>query len=299
MQYIQVSLYLSHTPPTSLHASKGSLLPPVCGRLENTIKRLTPYLSNALLAKPKIRHSIARLETYLGIIQGKGAASAWSRQGEALAIARTITAPHPVVFDVGARIGEWTTLTAKHLARPATFILIEPSSVHWPILKYLNVPGTCHLVDAAAGKARGTAVLRGTFPGSGNASLWERRDSYWDEPFDATEEVRVTTVSAIADQCSIDAIDFMKVDVEGGELDVLKGAAPLLEAGRIRALSFEFGSANVTTRVFFRDFWDLLTGYGFHLARITPGSRLVPIERYDERLEHFRGATNYLGIRAP
>lgn len=266
-------------------------------RFSNTAKRLTPRLSNLLLASSKVRSGVELFEIYLGILQGKGAASAWSREGEAAAINEVITAPRPVIFDVGARIGEWAELTDRSLGRPATFVLVEPSSVHWPTLEALDVPGDLHLIRAAAGKAEGTAVLRASFPGAGNASLYERHDTYWDQPFKPIEETQVTTIPKVAESLGVTRIDFLKIDVEGSEFDVLQGTCPLFESGSVQALSFEFGSANINARVFFRDFWDFLRHYGFRLRRITPGGRALPLDRYDESLERFRGATNYIGVR--
>ena len=40
-------------------------------------------------------------------------------------------------------------------------------------------------------------------------------------------------------------------------LEALKGAANSLASGMIKALAFEFGSGNLNSRTFFRDFWDL------------------------------------------
>lgn len=99
----------------------------------------------------------------------------------------------------------------------------------------------------------------------------------------------------IADKC-LDHVDFMKMDIEGHELFALRGAIQALSAGRIKALSFEFGSGNVNSRTFFRDFWDLLIPLGFELRRICPGGGTVPVKTYYENLEVFRGVTNYIAV---
>ena len=86
------------------------------------------------------------------------------------------------------------------------------------------------------------------------------------------------------------------METEGHELRILKGARKLLQTGRIRALTFQFGAANVNSRTYFRDFWDLLTDYGYAIWRIMPGGTRVEIKRYCDDLELFRGASNYLAI---
>ena len=85
---------------------------------------------------------------------------------------------------------------------------------------------------------------------------------------------------------------FLKVDVEGHELDVFSGAKDALRKGSIKNIQFEFGGCNIDTRTFFQDFWYLLTGYGYTLYRIMPDGSLYRINNYAEKLEAFI-CTNY------
>jgi hypothetical protein len=62
----------------------------------------------------------------------------------------------------------------------------------------------------------------------------------------------------------ISIIHLLKIDTEGHELEVLKGAANMLRENRIRAIQFEFNEMNVVSRVFFKDFCDLLPNYKFY-----------------------------------
>jgi len=87
------------------------------------------------------------------------------------------------------------------------------------------------------------------------------------------------------------------MDIEGHELYALRGAQQTLAAGKIGALSFEFGCGNINSRTYFRDFWDLLSGAGFSLWRITLSGKEIPISNYYEDHEYFRGATNYVAVR--
>ena len=55
----------------------------------------------------------------------------------------------------------------------------------------------------------------------------------------AAEKIVVTTPSEFARENNIEMIDFMKVDTEGFDLQVLAGAAPLLREQRIRFVMAE------------------------------------------------------------
>ena len=60
------------------------------------------------------------------------------------------------------------------------------------------------------------------------------------------------------DEKKIDDIDFIKIDVEGHELAVLQGAVNMINQNRIKVIQFEFNVANILSRVFLKDFYDLL-----------------------------------------
>jgi hypothetical protein len=131
-------------------------------------------------------------------------------------------------------------------------------------------------------------------PGFKAGSLYHRNETYFTATSAHTEVVRVSTLDDILDSLGLESVDLLKLDVEGSELDALNGAERSLKAGKIHAIGFEFGSGNIYSRTFFRDFWDLLAPQGFRFSRVLPGGRLVPVPAYTEDLEHFRGVSNYL-----
>ncbi len=55
----------------------------------------------------------------------------------------------------------------------------------------------------------------------------------------ATDSIHVTTLDSYASHHSLTRIDVLKLDVEGHELSALHGAATLLDAGRIGAVTIE------------------------------------------------------------
>lgn len=158
----------------------------------------------------------------------------------------------------------------------------------------LAAPGGAWDAGASRCGNDGNATLYSAGDAAGNASLHERRDTYFiDQSFSPVTVPQVAIDSVIA-KYAIATVDFMKMDIEGHELFALRGAQHSIEAGTIRALSFEFGSGNINSRTFFRDYWDLLTGHGYRLHRVLPGGRLLETERYSEELEYFRGVSNYI-----
>ncbi|HUK73655.1 MAG TPA: FkbM family methyltransferase, partial [Streptosporangiaceae bacterium] len=154
------------------------------------------------------------------------------------------------------------------------------------------------VVAAAIGSSTATMPLYVPNRQSGWMSLHPRRDSFARNEDFTSRDVEVIKLDDLLKEKKLEHVDFLKMDLEGHELFALRGAGAFLEKGRISALSFEFGSANINSRTFFRDFWDLLVPLGYSIARIAPRGRIIRIRGYDETLEFFRGATNYIATLA-
>ena len=79
----------------------------------------------------------------------------------------------------------------------------------------------------------------------------------------------------------IESIDFLKIDVEGGEQRVLAGFDGLLAAHAIKAIQFEYGLTNIVSRVFLADLYDRLGAHGYAIGKIFP--KRVDFTPYDGR----------------
>jgi FkbM family methyltransferase len=182
------------------------------------------------------------------------------------------------------------------LGRPARFVLIEPQAACVARLRQLALDDAV-VIDAALAEVEGEVELLSPGEGAGNASLFERRDTYFADQHFTPVAVRATTIDAVIAEHAPEGVDFCKLDVEGAEMAALQGATEALARRRVGAWAFEFGSANITSRVFFRDVWDLFTEHGYRLHRIVPGGRTTEVTSYYEDLEYFRGVTNYIAAR--
>jgi hypothetical protein len=63
-------------------------------------------------------------------------------------------------------------------------------------------------------------------------------------------------------------IDLLKIDVEGYEMNVMKGAKKLIKSNKVKLIQFEFNIMNRHSRTFFLDFEALLSDYD--LYRLLP-----------------------------
>ncbi len=75
-------------------------------------------------------------------------------------------------------------------------------------------------------------------------SAWNSRGAAVNDGISPVEVVAVPAVAldTALDAVGVEQVDFRKIDVEGFEPEVLKGARRLLEEGAVDALSFEISS---------------------------------------------------------
>ncbi len=109
----------------------------------------------------------------------------------------------------------------------------------------------------------------------------------------ASTLVELVTLDEFCESNNIERCHFLKIDTEGNEMDVLRGARSLLERGAIDAIQFEFNAMNVVSRCFLRDFYQVLSD--FELFRLDT-NRLIPLPSYNPRDEIFV-FQNFIALR--
>jgi len=189
---------------------------------------------------------------------------------------RFLGTDRPVLFDVGANEGDYSEQFLRVFTNAQIFAF-EPHPMTFSRLSK-RVGARVLVNQVALGAEVGNARLydrndNGSSHASLNESVLSRIHSVA-EP--ASVKVEVNTLDAFVDLNGVQQIDFLKIDTEGNELDVLKGATRLLRAGRIRFIQFEFNEMNVTRRIFLDDFRETLPNH--ELFRLLPQA-LMSVER--------------------
>jgi FkbM family methyltransferase len=195
------------------------------------------------------------------------------------------------VLDVGANVGDWAIPAAR--AWPG-------ASVHC----FEVSPTTCEQLRTNVQKNGLEGRVRinpfGLSDAAGELTFYECDDSTlcsstnW-HPSRTVREGRLPVVRG-ADYCvehGIKSVAFLKVDVEGAELQVLRGLAPLIERGAVAMVQFEYGAFAPQQRVLLRDFYELL-GNDYRVGRIFPTH--VAFADYSSLMET-SSFTNYLAVR--
>jgi FkbM family methyltransferase len=164
---------------------------------------------------------------------------AGSFEREESGIVRKMLRPGMTFVDVGANVGYYTALAAQLVGRNGFVFAFEPSEYGFPRLSsMIEINGlTCaRAIKCALADVAGEGLLFGAV----DEDICDIHTATMvpnDNPRRAV--VRTETLDRMAEQLNIKQIDFLKIDVDGFEPVVLKGAATLIANGRISNIMLE------------------------------------------------------------
>lgn len=201
----------------------------------------------------------------------------------------------PRVLDVGAHVGNWSAQVLR-VNPSAQVFAFEPHPDSFQRLRQ-NLPGI-EAYNVALGASR--SLLRlfdyAGRAGTSHASLVEGAIELLHGGTAQGIEVPVTTIDEFCREHAIPAIDLLKIDAEGYELPVLKGAAQVLSARRVKAIQFEFSQIHALSRTFLQDILDAI-GPSFRVFRILPRGLLdlEPLSRWQREQFAYQNLVALLG----
>lgn len=199
-----------------------------------------------------------------------------------------------ILFDVGANAGHYSKILADTFKEQCTIYSFEPFSVPFSALKTLSgqypmiKPQKIGLSDKEE-----ELLLYSSEHYSEIGGLYDRNMVLKEVSLDKKELNRFKTISSFCDEKKISHIHFLKIDVEGHELHVLKGAASLLKNKHIDFIQFEFGSGNYFSKTFFLDFFEFLN-QDYVLCFLLKNG-LIKINEYHTDLE-MQILTNFVAV---
>lgn len=244
---------------------------------------------------PLSQRQLSYLSNRIAAHQGKG----WyevSISQEIRACSALLDQPPCVLVDIGGNRGEYTQAFLCNYPDSDVYIFEPSSSNIRHLVQLFGGKNNVHIVGKALSDNPGLFTLYADKPGSGLASLGKRRLDHVGIEMNFEEEVEVMRFDDYWRNASSHPpiIDFVKIDVEGFELSVLKGFGTLLFS--VKLFQFEFGGTDIDSKTFFKDFWYFFDDRGFVLYRISPKGPLL-VDSYSEQDEYFV-YTNYIAVNS-
>lgn len=171
------------------------------------------------------------------------------------------------IVDVGAHRGE----IAKQLATlyaPSFIALVEPLPQMAPVLQTLKLAKDQRLFSCALGRQSGTAQLNilASLPSSSLLSVTPESEKLFHRPMDQVDilQVPVRTLDEIWNECGLDKLDLLKIDVQGYEMEVLAGGRWALRHTRLIVIEMPF-FCHYENQPLFGELYRFLRETGFEL----------------------------------
>ena len=175
------------------------------------------------------------------------------------------------IVDIGSWEGDYSMLFAHWMHDRGKILAFEPEPDNCTWFRrniQINNYKCINLYECALSDKEETAAF---YPGTGVGSLVFR--PWWNTGLPIT--VKTQTLDNILNQAHIDKVDLIKIDVEGSELSVLKGAERTLRNNSIPLIM----DVDVVSDAERTELYELLTSFGYEMYRI--GKHLTRIESAD------------------
>ena len=208
---------------------------------------MSAFLSNNML---KLKDYISKFIRIFGYEVRRHPSTSYSVKEPFYHFRKLLHKQQPVIFDVGAHVGD--TIEQFRSSFPESYIhAFEPLNESFSILKNrFRKTEKLFLNEVAIGNSLLSNSNMYVTQNKGSSSLLkpiEDANQFWEEnPLLTLKEVKVntSTIDSYCQKQNIKSIDILKIDVQGNEINVLKGAKQMLKEKRIKLIFTEISIAH-------------------------------------------------------
>ena len=143
------------------------------------------------------------------------------------------------VYDIGANIGTWSTALKHGALRNSHFYLFEGDPEHDQQLQATGLP---YYIGILSNPGRDSVEYYRGGTSTGN-SYYKENTIFYDDSVPVRMPAR--TLESIVTECNMPIPNFLKIDTQGSELDILRGAESLLSGVDLIYLECPIGKYNL------------------------------------------------------
>jgi len=180
-----------------------------------------------------------------------------------------------IVFDVG--VEEFSYIADNSLKETIVF-LFEPNPKHYQCImkKYSNFKNI-HIHNFGFGNFDNQEL--NLYPSTGSI-FYRNKTVPVNRLSKESVQIKLRTIDNFVSENNIEKIDFLKIDVEGYELNVLLGAKNFLE--KINLIQFEYGGTYIDAGITLKQVIDLFPSHFFYAIEHNGLNRVFPESLYNE-----------------
>lgn len=198
------------------------------------------------------------------------------------------------LFDIGANQGEFSDLLRKCMGKVARIHAFEPNEALCIQMqsRFRNDP-SIQINQMGVASTESIRVLYSDMDGSPLGSFIQRDAVSTGLKFSVLTQVPTIRLDSYIERMGINHIDFIKIDTEGYEFEVIDSLGCYLDSNFIDFVQFEYGGTSLDAGVSLRKFFTRFEGGGFVVAKIMRYGLMV--RPYATWMDDFRYA-NFVAI---
>lgn len=196
----------------------------------------------------------------------------------------------PVVFDIGANVGNYSKLVKLH--NPSAIVhAFEISKNNFKKIDKSSI------IANNFGLSKENEVIKYKDYGSDSTSPLNTlivESSFHDEKYSfKIKSAKLRNTDNYLKSKKIEYIDLLKIDTEGSEYKILMSFEKFLEEKKIGIVQFEYGYINAYSKDMMHDFYKFFDKYGYIVARL--GDK-IKFRTFDELDNNFLSGPNYIAV---
>ena len=199
---------------------------------------------------------------------------------------------NPIIFDVGSNKGEWSdTFLQTELTHKSTFHFFEPNEIMLNFTRIKYDYNTNIVFNQLAMWSKDDEELDFFYFTNWNNGLSSVvHNAKWDYLPMQKGKTKSITIDTYCDKNNIPFIDFLKIDVEGVEYEVLRGCKNMLSNGAIKLLQVECSEHYHLIGKTFNDVIEYVEQFGYMVFGYDGQDYVRQYKEtfvHDDRLENF------------
>jgi FkbM family methyltransferase len=202
-----------------------------------------------------------------------------------------------VILDIGANIGDYSEMIIKKadkLNLDIILYLFEPTKSCYEILeKRFEGKENIQINNFGISNENSKTLIFYDKEKSGLASLYQRNLDYYHKQLDKQEVINLRRLDEFIDKNKIRHINFIKIDIEGHELQALIGLGDKLNPNFVDYIQFEYGGSNLDSKTTLMEIYSFFEKKGFRVAKLMKNG--IEIRDYKPFMENYVYC-NYVAI---